>query len=102
MQAEALVRLGREPFQNFFSEFLRLAKELLIFDKQAVQFDRLIGRKLAAQQHVTDVHWIRQGSVFVQFFERGGGIVVVHPDIVVVCCFLVEKERDPFLCCSGP
>jgi len=74
--------LRRQPPQNFLPQFLRLPEKFLVFDKHPVQFNRLIRRQLLAQQHIADVHRIRQGRFFIQLFKSGRGIVVIHADIV--------------------
>ena len=74
--------LRRQPLKNFLAQLLRLAEELLILDKHPIQFNRLIRRQLTPQQHVADMHRIRQRRFFRQFFQRGRGIVVVHRSIL--------------------
>ena len=76
--------LRRQPLKNFLAQLLRLAEELLILNKHPIQFNRLIRRQLMSQQHVADVHRIRQRRFFRQFFKRGRGIVVVHPFILTL------------------
>lgn len=70
--------------QNFFSQLLCLAKELLVLDEEAVQLQRFVRREMLAQHHVTHMHRVGQGCVFGQFFQRGFGIVMVHAAIVAL------------------
>ena len=70
--------LGGQALQNFLAQFLRLAERFLVFDEDPVQLQRLVRRKLVAQQHVAHVNRIGQGCVFRELFKGGCGTVVVH------------------------
>ena len=73
-----LQRSLRQLLQNLFAQLLRLAKKFLILQKQTVQLQRLVSTELLSQHHVPDVHRVGQGGFFVEFFEGGVGIVVIH------------------------
>jgi len=70
-------RLRCQALQDFFAQLLRFAESFLVFDKNAAQFERLIGGQLAAQHHVANVDGIGQGRVFGQFFQGGCGPTIV-------------------------
>jgi len=67
-----------ELLQYLFPQLLHFAEEFLIFDEKAVEFERLVGGQLLAQNHVAHMHWIGQGGVFIQLFKRRIGIVMIH------------------------
>jgi hypothetical protein len=64
------------------AQFLRFAEKFLVFEEDPIQFERLIDRELVAQHHVAYVDGIGQSRVFSEFFQSGGGIVVVHEVIL--------------------
>ena len=72
------LKLRCQAFQNLLAELLRFAEEFLVFDKDPVQFQRLVGAQFAAQQHVAYVDGVGQSGFFGQFFKSSRGIVVVH------------------------
>jgi hypothetical protein len=71
-------RLARQLFQDFLPQLLCFAEKFLIFEEEAVQFQRAIGREAFAQNHVADTHRIGEKGFFAKFFEGGSRIVVVH------------------------
>src|SRR5579863_650834 len=70
--------LRRQLLENLLSQLLRFAEKLLILHKLPVEFQRLVGRGMLAQNHVAHVHRVRQGRIFDQLFQRRIGIVVIH------------------------
>jgi len=57
--------LRRQALQDFLAQLLRFAEEFLVFDEDAVQFERLVGGELVAQHHVAHVDGIGQCRIFV-------------------------------------
>jgi hypothetical protein len=64
----ALQLLGGQALQDLFAQFLGFSERFLIFDEDAVQFERMIGGKLVAQHHVANVNGVGEGRVFGEFF----------------------------------
>ena len=62
---------GRQTLENRLAQFLRFAKKFLVFQKNTVQLERLIGTKLSPQHHIAHVHGIGQGRFFGKLFEGG-------------------------------
>lgn len=85
-----------QPLQDVLAQLLRFAEKFLVFEKDAVQFERLVGGELAAQHHVAHMDGIGEGRVFGQFFEGGCWIVVVHTGILPLETACPENEL------SGP
>src|SRR5271166_3967086 len=72
------LRIPSQPFEQLPSKFLKFAESLLILDKEAVIFERMIGVEMRAQHHVAQTDGVRQQCIFFQLFQRGGWIVMVH------------------------
>jgi len=64
--------------QNQFGYLLRIAERFEIGLKFAIQLQGLIRLKPRANNHVTDMHGIRQNGILLQLFKRCRGIVVIH------------------------
>lgn len=77
--------LASQAFQNIFPHLLRFAEEFLILEKQAVKFQRFVGGKIFAQNHVAHMYGVGKCRFFRQFFQRRVGIIVVHADILIRC-----------------
>jgi hypothetical protein len=72
------VTSGSKFFQNTICDFLQLAETCEVLLKVVIERLRVLRAKLRAQDHVAEFHGMRQQCVFLQFFERGPGIVVIH------------------------
>jgi hypothetical protein len=46
----------------------------------------MVNIEMSAQHHVAQMNGIGQDGVFIQFFERGGWVVVIHGLILGVEC----------------
>ncbi len=82
-------------FQNPASDFLEFAEASEVILKIVVQELRVLRAEFRSQNHVTQLYWMREQRVFLQFLERNLGVVVIHgfpqrkrpfPPIVLSCC----------------
>src|SRR6266581_2917747 len=82
-------------FQNPASDFLEFAEASEVILKIVVQELRVLRAEFRSQNHVTQLYWMREQRVFLQFLERNLGVVVIHgfpqrkrpfPPIVLNCC----------------
>src|SRR5690242_18708433 len=63
-------RCGKS-LKQLLAQALQLAELLLILDKKAIVFERMIGIEMRAQHHVAQLNRIRQNCLFAQFFQCG-------------------------------
>src|SRR5882762_4040674 len=69
---------GRQLLQNAAGNFLRLTKSREIFLKFVIDVLGLGDSELMAENHVAQFDRMRQERVFLQFFQRGCSVVVIH------------------------
>src|SRR6266852_9309663 len=72
---------GRELFQNAASDFLRFAEAREVVLKFVIDGLGFLHAKLVTENHVAKFDGMRKKRVFLEFFESGGGVVVVHQDL---------------------
>src|SRR5215472_4317204 len=70
--------MRRQLIENELRDLLRFSEGLEIGLEPAIQIQRLIGAQFCANDHVADVHRIRQHSVILQLFESSGRVVMIH------------------------
>src|SRR6266436_9411651 len=97
--SESGASVSSEFSQDLLSQLLRLAKELLVFGEQAVQFQRLFRLQPVPQDHIAKADGVGQQGFLVQFFESSMGIIVIHgvpsPDFIVAPARSLHRAR-PF------
>src|SRR6202521_3796444 len=69
---------GGEPLEDASRDALQFAEARQIVLKFLIHGLRLFRAQLYPQDHVPELHGMRQERLFLQFFQRGSGIVVVH------------------------
>ena len=65
-------------FQNAARHFLQLAKPVQVLLKIVVQDLRVLRPELRPQNHVAQLHRVREQRILMQFFQGETGIVVIH------------------------
>src|SRR2546427_9416170 len=69
---------NRELFEDGPRNLLGFAEVAQVALELAVQFARLFGAELGAQDHVAETHRMRQKRVFLELLERRLDVIVVH------------------------
>jgi hypothetical protein len=69
---------GCEFLQDAARDFLQFAKSRQVVLKVVIERLRVLRAKLRAQDHVAQFHGMWQQRVFLQLFESGPGVVVIH------------------------
>jgi len=69
---------AREFLEDYAAEFLQFAEARQIFLKIVIQQLRILRPQLIPQDHVAQLHGVRQESFLTQFLERLTWIVVIH------------------------
>jgi hypothetical protein len=69
---------GGELFEDGSRDALQFPEARQIVLEFLIHGLRLLWPQLYPQDHVTEFHGVRQERVFLQFFQRGSGIVMIH------------------------
>ena len=77
---------GAQGFEQLAADLLQFSEALLVINEEAVVFQRMFNIEMGAQHHVTQMNRIGQDGVFIQFFEGGGWVIVIHGLILGVEC----------------
>jgi len=85
---------GCELLQNFSSQLLGFSEKFLVLREQAIQFNGLFWLEAMSQKHVANVNRVGEQRFFLNFFEGGSGIVVIHVDSLVFCGFIFPKPSE--------
>jgi hypothetical protein len=73
---------GGEFFQNAAGDFLRLAEAGKVILELVIDGFGVLDAELVAEDHVAKLDGMREESVFLQFFESGGSVVVIHINLL--------------------
>src|SRR5205085_896950 len=69
---------GGKSLQDFASELLQFAEAREVILEFSVHALRFLRAELRAEDHVAQFDWMREQSIFLQLFQSGFGVVVVH------------------------
>src|ERR1043166_442370 len=91
---------GNELFENGAAEFLQFAEAREVILKFLIQQLSVRNAELMAKNDVTQFDRVRKKRIFLQFFESGSSVVVVHEDscvagsqAIVLVCGIARKRR---------
>src|SRR6266478_1244747 len=74
---------GGEFFQNAAGDFLRLAESGKIILELVIDGFGVLDAELVAEDHVAKLDGMWEEGFFLQFFESGGGVVVIHINLLL-------------------
>src|SRR5215470_7934844 len=78
MASRSLALAAGEFFQNAPANLLQFAEAPQVFLEIVVQPLRVLRIEFSSQNHVAEFHGMREQRIFLQFFQCGLGVVVIH------------------------
>jgi hypothetical protein len=81
---------GGEFFENAASDALQLAETSQVVLEFGVHELRILGTELDAQDHVAELDGVGKQRVFLEFFESGFGVIVIHKSPGRECALACE------------